>query len=98
MPRRLPEKTRLQEGRLRRFSRKRLSFLSAFQQVPVKEGQELEVVIDDIGSRGDGTARIRGFLIFVPKTKVGERLKVKITAVHRGFALAEKVNEMGGEN
>jgi predicted RNA-binding protein with TRAM domain len=45
---------------------------------PVKENQELEVVIDDIGSRGDGIARIQGYLIFVPNSKIGERVKVRI--------------------
>ena len=57
----------------------------------MKEGQEIDVVVDDIGSRGDGITRIQGFLIFVPKTKVGERLKVKIVSVGRKFAIAEKI-------
>jgi len=58
---------------------------------PVKENQELEVVIDDIGSRGDGVARIQGFLIFVPKSKIGERIKVKIVSVGDKFAVAERI-------
>jgi len=62
-----------------------------FQQVPVNVGQEIDVLIDDIGSRGDGITRIQGFLVFVPETKVGERLKVKIVRVGRKFAIAEKI-------
>jgi predicted RNA-binding protein with TRAM domain len=58
---------------------------------PVKENQELEVVIDDIGSRGDGIARIQNFLIFVPRSKIGERVKVRILAVREKFAVAEKI-------
>ena len=54
-------------------------------------GQEIDVIIDDIGSRGDGITRIQGFLVFVPEAKVGERLKVKIVSVGRKFAIAEKI-------
>ena len=90
MPRRLPEKTKTINRRTRRFERARYQ-TSVFQQIPVREGQEIEVVIDDIGSRGDGITRVQGFLIFVPKAKVGERLKVKIVRVGRKFAIAEKI-------
>ena len=62
-----------------------------FQRPPVKVGQEIDVIIDDIGSRGDGITRIQGFLVFVPETKVGERLKVKIVSIGRKFAIAEKI-------
>ena len=61
------------------------------QSRPVKENQEIEVIIDDIGSRGDGIAKIEGFLIFVPRSKIGERVKVKIRSVGENFALAEKL-------
>ena len=62
---------------------------------PVKENQELEVVIDDIGSRGDGIAKIQGFMIFVPGSKVGERVRVKILSVADKFAVAEKIEHNG---
>jgi len=58
---------------------------------PVKENQEVEVIIDDIGSRGDGVARMQGFLIFVPNSKIGERVKVRIRSVYEKFAVAEKI-------
>jgi len=94
MPRRLPEKTR--HVRPRRPQKRQQQYDPVpFQGSPVKVGQEIDVVIDDIGSRGDGITRIRGFLIFVPKTKVGERLKVKIVSVGRKFAIAEKLNVSG---
>ena len=64
----------------------------------MKVGQEIDVVIDDIGSRGDGITRIGNFLVFVPETKVGERLKVKIVSVGRKFAIAEKLNASGRTN
>ncbi|MCJ7719454.1 TRAM domain-containing protein [Candidatus Bathyarchaeota archaeon] len=55
----------------------------------------MEVVIDDIGSRGDGIAKIQGYLIFVPRSKMGERVKVKILSVSGKFAVAEKAAQVG---
>lgn len=60
--------------------------------MPVKENQEIDVVIDDIGSRGDGIARIQGYLIFVPNSKIGERVKVRILSVGGKFAVAERIS------
>jgi predicted RNA-binding protein with TRAM domain len=57
----------------------------------VKENEEIEVMIDDIGSRGDGIARIEGYLIFVPGSKIGERVRVKIRSTEEKFALADRV-------
>lgn len=93
MPRRLPEKTRNAQRKPRRFGSKSRFRPSKpfFQSAPVKENQEIEVVIDDIGSRGDGIARIQSFLIFVPNAKVGERVKVRILSVGEKFAVAEKI-------
>jgi predicted RNA-binding protein with TRAM domain len=93
MPRRLPEKTRnaprkpRRRGSKRRFRSNRPTFTAA----PVRENEELEVVIDDIGSRGDGVARIQSYLIFVPNSRIGERAKVRIVQVGRKFAVAEKI-------
>jgi len=90
MPRRLPEKPR--HVRPRRPQKREREYDSLpFQRAPVSVGQEIDVIIDDIGSRGDGITRIGTFLVFVPETKVGERLKVKIVSVGRKFAIAEKI-------
>ncbi len=58
---------------------------------PVREGEEHEVTIQAISRMGQGIARIEGFVIFVPETKVGDRLKIRITRVGPRFATAEKV-------
>ena len=65
MSRRLPEKTKNAPRKPRRFgSQTRFRPSRPFLQLrPVKENQEIEVAIDDIGSRGDGVARIQGYLI-----------------------------------
>jgi predicted RNA-binding protein with TRAM domain len=64
----------------------------------VKENQELEVAIDDIGSQGDGIAKLQGFLVFVPRSKIGERVSVRIVSVGGKFAVSERVVHMEGQN
>ena len=93
MPRRLPEKTKHAPKKPRRFGSRRRFRPSRpfFPAAPVKENQELEVAIDDIGSRGDGISKIQGFLIFVPRSKIGERVRVRILSVGEKFATAEKI-------
>ena len=93
MPRRLPEKTRTAKRKMRRRGSKRRYHSSKLflSQSPVRENQELEVVIDDIGSRGDGIAKIESYMIFVPRSKIGERVRVRIVSVGRKFAVAERI-------
>ena len=79
----------------RRFSRPRFGnrgFGDRFEK-PVKIGEEYDVEIKEVGSRGDGIARIKNFVIFVANTKKGEKCKIKINQVSRRFAIAEKVGE-----
>lgn len=55
---------------------------------PVKEGQELVLEIQSVGGKGDGIAKVKGFVIFLPGVKKGERVKARINKVTRnaGFA------------
>jgi predicted RNA-binding protein with TRAM domain len=61
------------------------------REAPVELGQEYEGEIEDISRRGDGIAKIEGFVIFVPDTKKGEHVKFKITKIGRKFAVVEIV-------
>ena len=56
---------------------------------PVKENEIHQVTIEGTNPRGEGVARIRGFVVLVPGAKPGERLRVKIVSVRPRFALAE---------
>ena len=59
---------------------------------PVEEGEQCEVEIEDIGDKGDGIARVGpGYIVFVPDTKVGDRVTVEITQAQENFAFAEVV-------
>ncbi|MEA1944876.1 MAG: TRAM domain-containing protein [Euryarchaeota archaeon] len=55
---------------------------------PVSEGAVYDVTIEDLAREGDGIARIQGFVIFVPNTKVGDNVKIKVDRVMRRFAIA----------
>jgi predicted RNA-binding protein with TRAM domain len=58
---------------------------------PVELDKEYEAKIEDMSRRGDGIARIEGFVIFVPNTKQGEQVKFKITRVGNRFANGELI-------
>ena len=58
---------------------------------PVEEGKEYEVEIEDLSRRGDGLAKIEGFIIFIPDTKPGDRVNIRVTQVRDRFAVAEKI-------
>ena len=60
---------------------------------PVEEGKVYEAKIEDMGREGDGLARIQNFVVFVPGTKVGDQVKIRITRVHRRMAFGEVVRE-----
>ena len=56
---------------------------------PVNVGDELDLKIEAVGEKGDGIAKIKGFVIFVPNTKQGETVKVRITKVLRKVGFGE---------
>ncbi len=68
-----------------------------FGPKPVESGKEYDVKITEISRRGDGIARIQGFVIFVKDGKVGQDAKVKITQIGNRFATAELINQEATE-
>jgi len=58
---------------------------------PVELNNEYEADIQEISQRGDGIAKIEGFVVFIPNTKRGEHVKFKITRVGNRFAMGELV-------
>ncbi len=59
--------------------------------VPVEEGQEVDVTVESVGRRGDGIARINNFVVFIPGTNEGDKVKVRITSIRGSFATGEVV-------
>jgi len=58
---------------------------------PVEMGKEYEVEISEISRKGDGIARVQGFVIFVAGVKAGQKTKIRITSVGDRFAKGEVV-------
>ena len=60
-----------------------------FLPKPVKVGDEVEVTVEAVASKGDGIAKKDGFVIFIKGAKEGDKVKVKITDVKARFAIGE---------
>ncbi len=60
---------------------------------PVEIDKEYESEIEEMGRRGDGIARIKGFIILVPNTEQGKQVKFKITRIGKKFAIGELVQD-----
>src|SRR5580658_5245655 len=60
-----------------------------FLPKPVKVGDEVEVKVEAVASKGDGIAKKDGFVIFIKGAKEGDTVKVKITDVKARFAVGE---------
>jgi len=64
---------------------------------PVEVGDELEVTIEAVGEKGDGIAKMQGFVLFVPNTKQGDHVKIRVTKVLRKVGFAEVIGEGSGQ-
>jgi predicted RNA-binding protein with TRAM domain len=59
---------------------------------PVEIGKEYDVAVTETSQRGDGVARIQGYVIFVEGARAGQKARVKITRVGERFANAQIVD------
>lgn len=74
------------------FNDRRRSF------APIKVGDEIDVSIEAKGAQGDGIAKVKGFVVFVPNTKQGDNVRVKITKVFKKVGFGEVVGESSGSS
>ncbi len=65
---------------------------SFLKEKPVKVGEEIDVTVSEISRRGDGVARVQGFVIFIPTAKQGMQAKIRIKEIRPNFATAELVD------
>lgn len=61
---------------------------------PISEGDEVDVRIESIGDKGDGVARVQGFVIFVPSVQKGDWVKVKVKKVLEKVSFGEKIKDI----
>jgi predicted RNA-binding protein with TRAM domain len=71
----------------------RREFDRDFPPKPVEIGKEYDVEIQETSRRGEGITRIEGLVVFVPNTKPGDKLRIKVTNIGRRFAEAEVIGE-----
>ncbi len=63
---------------------------------PVKVGEEIDVTIEAVAAKGDGVAKKEGFVIFVPGTKVGDKVRIRVTKVSRRLGFGEVIGQSDG--
>lgn len=61
------------------------------EPAPVAVGEEYDVEISEVGSKGDGIARVKNFVVFVPNTSKGDKIKIKIKELRGRSAVGEVV-------
>lgn len=64
--------------------------------VPVNVGDEIDVKIEAVGEKGDGVAKVKGFVLFVPGVKEGDTVRVRVTKVLRKVGFAESLGPAQG--
>jgi predicted RNA-binding protein with TRAM domain len=62
---------------------------SCFREKPVRVGEELDVTVTEPSRRGDGTARLQGYVASIPNLKQGAQ--VRVTMIRPNYAIAEVV-------
>jgi len=73
------------------LSKERKGIESIIGSKPVKVGDELDVVVTEVSRKGDGLTRVKGFVVFIPNTKPGDKVKIKITNVRPNYATAQVI-------
>lgn len=64
------------------------------QEPPVTVGETYDVSINAVGGKGDGIAKVKGFVVFVPGVQQGDYVKIRITKVLPKVGFAEMVEKM----
>ncbi len=80
---------RLAENRKRGFQVK--ARFAPRNPAPLNKGEQYEVTITALSRRGQGVARLKGFVVFVPNTNVGQRVTIRIAVIGPRSAQAEVV-------
>lgn len=62
--------------------------------IPIKAGDVLDLTIEAMGGKGDGIAKIEGYVVFIPRTAVGEKVQAKIVRTLPKMAFAEALQTL----
>lgn len=61
---------------------------------PINEGEVYTGIVENVGEKGDGVLRVKGFVIFVPGVEKGDYIKIKATKVLAKVAFGELVEKL----
>lgn len=75
-----------------------MSYDEGYRESPVEVGDEVNVKIESVGEKGDGLARVNGFILFVPGVKAGQEVRIRVTKVLRKVGFAEVVGSKSKES
>jgi len=64
---------------------------SSAPSAPVTVGAEYDAKIEGISCLGDGIAKVEGFVVFVPRTQVGDQVRFQIDDIRSHCAIGHKV-------
>jgi 23S rRNA (uracil1939-C5)-methyltransferase len=59
--------------------------------IPVQKNEYIEVVFEDLTHDGAGVAKVEGFPLFVPNGLPGEKAKVKVIKVNKGYGFGRLI-------
>jgi len=65
---------------------------------PVRVGEEIDVTIEGNGEKGDGIAKVNGFVIFIPNVSRGDSVRIKVTKVLKKVGFGEVVGSSSGDS
>ncbi len=57
---------------------------------PVREGDRIELEIEDVGREGDGIGKVEGYTLFVAEAEPGDTVEVEVTDIKPRFGFAER--------
>ena len=57
----------------------------------LQEGQEIEVEVQSVSKRGDGVVRMGKYIMYVPRGKPGQKVKIRITRISGSIVFTEQV-------
>ncbi len=64
---------------------------TAERRVPFRKGDEVTIAVDRMAYGGRGVGRIDGYVVFVPDTAPGDRVRARLWRVHPAYAEADLV-------
>lgn len=72
-------------------------------EIKIKENENYNIEITDLGDENDGITTINGLKVIIPKTEIGKRYEIKITHIrkkpytNKAFAFGKKIRELKKE-